>query len=311
MSGDAAQRPQILALVGATGVGKTAVAVALCEQLGGEIVGADSVQIYRGFDVGSGKPSADELRGVRHHLIDVLEPTEAIDAARYAQLADAAIADVAARGKLPVVAGGTGLWLRALLRGLVELPAVDSELRARLEREFDREGGAVLHARLRAVDPRSAAQIHPSDRLRVVRALEVHAQTGQALGELRAAHALGAPRYRAHTIALDLPLPHWRQVIATRARGMFERGFIAEVRELIERYGRELRALRAVGYRQVADGLAASLPAEEIERSVVAATHTYGRRQRNWFRSDPSVDERMTPSEALEPKLIERLSRGA
>jgi tRNA dimethylallyltransferase len=310
VSGDATQRPRIVALVGPTGVGKTAVAVTLCERLGGEIVGADSVQVYRGFDIGSGKPSADELRGVRHHLLDVLEPTEAIDAARYAQLADAAIADVAARGKLPIVVGGTGLWLRALLRGLVELPTVDAELRAQLEAEFDRDGGAALHARLRAVDPRSAAKIHPSDRLRVVRALEVHAQTGQALGELRAAHALGTPRYRAHTLALDLPLAHWRQVITTRARGMFERGFIAEVRGLVERYGSELRALRAVGYRQVAEGLAEGLADDEIERRVVAATNTYGRRQRNWFRSDPSVNERMTPSDALTPPVIERLSAG-
>jgi tRNA dimethylallyltransferase len=310
VSEDAAQRPRIVALVGPTGVGKTAVAVALCEQLDGEIVGADSVQVYRGFDIGSGKPSVNELRGVRHHLIDVLDPPETIDAARYAQLADAAIADIGTRGKLPIVVGGTGLWLRALLRGLVELPAVDAELRAQLEREFDRDGGAALHARLRAVDARSAAQIHPSDRLRVVRALEVHAQTGQALGELRAAHALGAPRYRAHTVSLDLPLAHWRQVIATRAHTMFERGFSAEVRALIDRYGTELRALRAVGYRQVAEGLAEALPAEEIERRVVAATNTYGRRQRNWFRSDPSVNERLTPSEALTPAVVARISRG-
>ena len=301
------QRTPIVALVGPTGVGKTAVAVTLCERLNGEIVGADSVQVYRGFDIGSCKTSADELRGVRHHLIDVLEPPEAIDAARYALLADAAIADVAARGKLPVVVGGTGLWLRALLRGLVELPAVDGALRSRLEQEWSSLGGAALHARLRAVDPRSAAQVHPSDRLRVVRALEVHAQTGRALGELRAAHALGAPRYHAHTVALDLPLAHWRNAIASRTRGMFERGFVAEVRGLVERYGSELRALRAVGYRQVVEGLAGALPAAEIERRAVAATQTYGRRQRNWFRSDPSVSERLTPSDALELDVIERL----
>jgi tRNA dimethylallyltransferase len=306
---EASRRPDtpIIALVGPTAVGKTAVALVLCEQLDGEIIGADSVQVYRGFDIGSCKPSAEELRGVRHHLIDVLDPPEAIDAARYAQLADAAIADVAARGKLPVVVGGTGLWLRALLRGLVELPPVDGALRAQLEHEFDSAGGAALHARLRAVDPRSAAQIHPSDRLRVVRALEVHGQTGQALGELRAAHALGEPRYRAHTIALDLPLPHWRSAVASRARAMFQRGFVAEVRGLVDRYGPELRALRAVGYRQVLEGLAQALPEPEIEQRVVAATHTYGRRQRNWFRTDPNVNERLTPAQALEPRTIERI----
>ena len=298
---------RIVALVGPTGVGKTAIAVALCEQLGGEIVGADSVQVYRGFDIGAGKPSAEELRGVRHHLLDVLAPDEDIDAARYAQLADAAIAEVAGRGKLPVVVGGTGLWLRALLRGLVELPKVDVALRTRLEREFDADGPERMHARLRAVDPLSAGHVHPSDRLRVVRALEVHAQTGRALGELRAQHALGAPRYPAHVIALDLPVPHWRNLIAARARAMFERGFVAEVQALVARHGADARALRAVGYRQVVEGLQAGEPGAEIERRVVAATHTYGRRQRNWFRGDPSVRERLAPNEVLRSEVVERL----
>jgi tRNA dimethylallyltransferase len=297
----------IVALVGPTGVGKTAVAVGLCEQLGGEIIGADSVQVYRGFDIGSNKPSAEELRGVRHHLLDVLAPDEEIDAARYARLADLAIAEVSARGKLPVVVGGTGLWLRALLRGLVELPAVDAQLRAQLEREWDERGAELMHARLREVDPHSASRVHPSDRLRVVRALEVHAQTGRALGELRAAHALGAPRYPAHVIALDVPMAHWRNAIAARTRAMFERGFVAEVQGLIERHGQDARALRAVGYRQVVEGLAADQAHEEIERRVIAATHTYARRQRTWFRSDPSVSERLAPNQVLTPTLLERL----
>ena len=307
MSTPPAPATPVLALVGPTGVGKTAVAVELCLQLNGEIVGADSVQVYRGFDVGSGKPSDEELRGVRHHLLDVLAPDEEIDAARYAQLADRAIADVAGRGKLPVVVGGTGLWLRALLRGLVELPPVDTELRAQLEREFDQLGPEPMHARLRAIDPRSASHVHPSDRLRVVRALEVHAQTGQPLGELRAAHALGAPRYPAHVIVLDLPLPHWRTAVATRVHCMFERGFVAEVEGLVAKHGSELRALRAVGYRQVVEGLSAATAVTEIEQHALSATHTYGRRQRTWFRTDPSVHERLTPSGALTSASVERL----
>jgi tRNA dimethylallyltransferase len=300
-------KPSIVALVGPTGVGKTAVAVGLCEQLGGEIIGADSVQVYRGFDIGSNKPNAEELRGVPHHLIDVLEPDEEIDAARFARLADAAIAEVTARGKLAIVVGGTGLWLRALLRGLVELPAVDAALRARLEREWDERGAEPMHARLREVDPRSASRVHPSDRLRVVRALEVHAQTGHALGELRAAHALGAPRYPARVIALDLPVSHWRNAVAARTRAMFARGFVAEVQGLLARYGPHTRALRAVGYRQVAEGLAAGAAPDAIEAHVLAATHTYARRQRTWFRSDPSVDERMAPNEVLTASTLHRL----
>jgi tRNA dimethylallyltransferase len=203
--------------------------------------------------------------------------------------------------------GGTGLWLRALLRGLVELPPVDAALRTQLEREYDALGADVLHARLRAVDPRSAGHVHPSDRLRVVRALEVHAQTGRALGELRAAHALGAPRYPAQVIALDLPLPHWRNAVATRTRAMFERGFVAEVQGLVARHGPDARALRAVGYRQVVEGLAAGEASAEIERRVFAATHTYGRRQRTWFRSDPSVNERLAPNDLQRAEVMERL----
>jgi tRNA dimethylallyltransferase len=301
------EQSAILVLAGATGVGKTRVAIELCKRLGGEIVGADSVQIQRGLDVGSCKPTADELQGVAHHLLDVLEPTESIDAARYALLADAAIADVVARGGVPVVVGGTGLWLRALLRGLLVLPPVDRELRAELERAWHRDGAEPMHRKLGEVDPRSAAAIHRSDMVRVVRALEVHAQTGLALGELRAAHARGEPRYRALMLVLDLPKEQWRTAIAERARGMFERGLVEETRALIARYGADLRALRSVGYRQVALGLQQGSELSEIELQVVHATRLYGKRQRNWFRGEPGVDLRLDPSAALGPPALEAM----
>jgi tRNA dimethylallyltransferase len=281
--------------------------VTLCEALGGEIVGADSVQVYRGLDIGSGKPSADELRAVPHHLIDVLEPTERLDAARYAALADEVIASVHERGRVPVVVGGTGLWLRALLRGLVALPPVDPELRARLERSFAERGGEQIHAELARLDPLTAARVHPSDMVRIVRALEVHAQTGRPLGELRREHALGAPRYPAHTIELELPLPQWRARVAERTERIFEAGFVAEVRGLIERHGAGLRALRAVGYRQVAEGLAAGRGEAEMKPRVLSATLVYGRRQRNWFRSDPSVSERLPAAQVTSPDALERM----
>jgi len=303
----ALDRPPIVALVGPTAVGKTAAAVALCEQLGGEIIGADSVQVYRGLDIGSNKPSAAELRGIPHHLIDVLAPTETLDAARYAELADAAIAEVHARGRVPVVVGGTGLWLRALLRGLVALPKVDPALRARLERDFAEQGGQRLHARLSELDPWTAARVHPSDMVRVVRALEVHTQTGRPLGELRREHALGAPRYPAHTLLLELPLPEWRQLVAQRTARMFEAGLVEEVRGLIAQHGAALRALRAVGYRQVTEGLAAATSEAEIAQRVLSATLVYGRRQRNWFRSDPSLTSQVSAREILHAEVIERV----
>ena len=302
---DAASRPSIVVLVGPTAVGKTAAAVALCEALGGEIVGADSVQVYRGLDIGSNKPSEAELRGVPHHLIDVLAPTEALDAARYAELADAAIAEVHARGRVPVVVGGTGLWLRALLRGLVALPKVDPVLRARLEQAFAEQGGERLHAQLSELDPLTAARVHPSDMVRVVRALEVHAQTGRALGELRREHALGAPRYAAHTLLLELPLLEWRTLVAARTERMFQAGFLAEVAGLLAQYGPGLRALRAVGYRQVAEGLAAGQGEAELSQRVLSATLVYGRRQRNWFRSDPSITSRVSAREVTQASVLD------
>ena len=304
---DAASRPSIVVLVGPTAVGKTAAAVALCEALGGEIVGADSVQVYRGLDIGSNKPSEAELRGVPHHLLDVLAPTEALDAARYAELADAAIAEVHARGRVPVVVGGTGLWLRALLRGLVALPKVDPVLRARLEQAFAEQGGERLHAQLSELDPLTAARVHPSDMVRVVRALEVHAQTGRALGELRREHALGAPRYAAHTLLLELPLLEWRTLVAARTERMFQAGFVAEVRGLLAQYGPGLRALRAVGYRQVAEGLAAGQGEAELSQRVLSATLVYGRRQRNWFRSDPSITSRVSAREVTQASVLDRM----
>src|SRR5690606_19751875 len=156
----------------------------------------------RDFDIGSAKPTEAELRGVPHALIDSVDPREPIDAMIFAKMADEAIAATAARGRLPIVTGGTGLWLRALLRGLVDLPEPDPEIRARLMSEIEAKGAPTLHARLATIDPLAAADIHPNDAFRIVRALEVHAQIGTPVGEIRRAHALGAPRYEAFFFVL-------------------------------------------------------------------------------------------------------------
>ncbi len=299
----------VLALVGPTGVGKTRVAVEVCRRLGGEIVGVDSVQVYRGFNAGSSKPSADELGGVRHHLIDILDPDERIDAASFAARADAAIREIRARGALPVLVGGTGLWCRALLRGLVDAPPVDPALRSALEREWDALGAEAMHRRLAEVDPRTAQQVHAHDRLRVVRALEVHAQTGLALGSLREAHRSGSPRYRTLGLFLDLERVHWREFIGARTRAMLARGWIEEVRGIVARHGESSRALRSVGYRQIAQHLGDGIALADLEASITRATLDYGRRQRVWFRRDPDVDERMTPDEVLGPTGVRRIEQ--
>lgn len=298
--------PRIIVVYGPTGVGKTQLAIELCRTLGGEIIGADSVQVYRGFDIGSGKPTRAELGSVVHHLIDVLEPQEALDAMRYAALASDAIEQVAGQGRVPIVAGGTGLWLRALLRGLVSVPAPDPELRAELEAAF-RQDPAAARARLLEIDPITANHVHPNDMIRTVRALEVHAQTGQALGALREEHALGQPRYRALVIALDLPEPHYTSAIEQRTRGMLARGLVSEVEGLVARYGAAVRPLHSVGYRQVLEHLQGAATLAETEQRIVQATRVYARRQRTWGKTDPDIALRATPAEAREPAVLDRI----
>lgn len=290
--------PPLLVITGPTASGKTALAVALATRLGGELIGADSVQVYRGFDIGSSKPRADELAGVPHHLLDVREADQPLDAAEFAELADAAIGGVRARGKLPIVVGGSGLWLRALLRGLVAAPEVDPALRAELSQAAEELGSAALHARLAKVDPDSAEVIHPNDVVRIVRALEVHVQTGQALGALRKRHALGAPRYRALRVVLDLSAEELTARIKTRTQQMFERGLLAEVSALLERFGREVRPLAAVGYREAVAHLLDGVSLEDTIRAINQATRVYARRQRTWLKNEPG-ERWITQADAL------------
>lgn len=297
----------IVVVSGPTGVGKTAVAIELARATDGELIGADSVQVYRGFDIGASKPTAAELGGVVHHLIDVCEPDQPLDAASYAALADPAIADVHARGKLPIVVGGTGLWLRALLRGLVSVPKVDPVLRAALEAEWDREGALAMHARLAAVDKASARTIHVNDKLRVVRALEVYAQLGRPLGDLRAEHALGAPRYRDLRLLVDLPRAQHVERVHARTRAMLEQGLIDEVRGIVARYGPDVRALQSVGYRQALDHVRLGVALEQTRLEIDRATLLYARRQRTWWRNDEHA-VRLTPADALRETTVKQIA---
>jgi tRNA dimethylallyltransferase len=298
--------PTIVVVTGPTGVGKTHVALELARRFDGELVGADSIQIYRGFDIGSSKPTSSELAGIAHHLIDLREPEDVLDAASYAELAAVAIMDIGARGKLPIVVGGTGLWLRALLRGLVELPPVDRALRARLEGEWDERGGIAMHTQLAERDPLSAAKIHPNDKLRVVRALEVFAQTGRPLGAARNEHALGRARYRDYTIVLDIEPVHHRERVKARTRAMLEAGLVPEVAGLLERHG-AVRALGSVGYKQVVEHLSLGVPLAETEIAIARATSLYARRQRTWWRSDPSVHKRITPQAVHDADVLREI----
>jgi tRNA dimethylallyltransferase len=274
---------ELLVVVGPTATGKTALAVALAKELGGEIVGADSVQIYRGFDVGSGKPTAEELSQAPHHLIDALDPLDHIDAASWAERATRTIDEVHARGRVAIVCGGTFLWIKALLFGLAEAPAANAKLRERYAAIAQRDGRPALHARLREVDEASAARLHPNDFVRVSRALEVHELTGKPMSEWHREHAFGPTRRRARLVAVACDDTTLTARIGTRVRSWLAAGWVDEVEALIERGYGDARAMGSVGYAQVRAMLADELRCEDLEGAIVRATRVLARRQRTWL----------------------------
>jgi tRNA dimethylallyltransferase len=280
---------RILVIAGPTASGKTALPVALARRLGGEIVNADSQQVYRGLDVGTAKPTGPERAAVPHHLVDVVEPGEGMDAARFAALADAAVADIAARGRLPVVAGGTGLYLRALLHGVVAAPGRDPALRARLEEEALRLGRPALHARLRDVDREAADRIRPNDLVRIVRALEI-AAGGRRPSDLHAAHAFREERYGATILALDPPRAELHARIDARVREMFRNGLLDEARALLARGGGALPPRLPIGYEEAAACVRGELAEEEAIARVQVAHRRYARRQIIWLRKERGVE---------------------
>ena len=275
---------RLLVICGPTASGKTALAVDLAERLGAEIVSADSQQCYRGLDAGTAKPTPEEQARARHHLLDVAEPEEQLDAKRFVRLADAAIADIAGRGKRAIVAGGTGLWIRALLRGLLDAPGASPEFRAALREELEKLGLPALHQRLREVDPAAAGTIQPNDRVRIERALEVHALSGRPLSELQREHRFAQARYDAQIWFLDPPRDVLRERIDARTRRMFAGGSLRKETEwLLSRGGG--KALKIIGYGECAEALRTGDWAAAEERTK-ARTRQYAKRQRTWFARD-------------------------
>ena len=285
---------RVVLVVGPTAAGKTALALALAEAANAEIVSADSQQVYLGMDIGTSKATAAERARVPHHVVDVVRPDQAMTAARWAQLADAAIADIAARGKHALVCGGTGLYVRALLYGLFDGPPADAALRARLEAEADAapDGTASLWTRLSAVDPTAAARIDRRDRVRLVRALEVHELTGEPISVHQERHDYkNAPlRYAARGIGLAPPRPELHRRIEARVDEMLAAGLEAEVRALgAAGYDFGLRAFSAIGYREMCAYVQGKLSLAELAPAIKSATKRYARRQLSWFRTEPTV----------------------
>ncbi|HTA92169.1 MAG TPA: tRNA (adenosine(37)-N6)-dimethylallyltransferase MiaA [Polyangiaceae bacterium] len=273
-------------VVGPTASGKTALAVSLCEAHGGEIVSADSVQVYRHFELGTGKPNAEERERARHHLIDVIEPTEPMDAARFTELAELAIADIRSRGKRPIVCGGSFLWVRALVHGLVPAPPADAVLRARHQARVADAGRSALHAELARVDPEAARRLAPNDFVRVSRALEVYELTGKPMSDWQAAHGFKTARHDARLLGVRREKSELDQLILARCRAMLNAGWVAEAARLIQAGYANTRPFASVGYKQIALALESgeAIDLEWLELQIFRATRIFARRQRTWLR---------------------------
>jgi len=292
MSAAASLRPPAIPLIlGPTGAGKTDLALRLAERHNLEIVSVDSAMVYRGMDIGTGKPSPEVLRRHPHHLVDILDPLQAYSAGQFVRDARRAIDDIRARGKLPLLVGGTMLYFRALRRGLANMPAADPAVRAAIDTEAALRGWPALHAELAALDPVSARRIQPNDAQRIQRALEVHRLTGKTLTELHAAQPTNADL----TFAAYAWVPNDREqlyaVIEQRFHAMMRAGLLTEVRKLYARgdLNADLPAIRAVGYRQLWEHLYGRDTLESAIQRAIFATRHLARRQLIWLRAEPEI----------------------
>jgi len=284
------RRPHLVALVGPTATGKSALGIRLAQRYAGEVVSCDSTAVYRGFDIGTDKVPLAQRQGIPHHLVDVADPTEDYSAARYAREAAAVIRDVTARGKLPVLIGGTGLYYRALTRGLFPGPARDEALRARLARVAARRGPERLHRWLRRVDPASADRIASRDCKRLVRALEVYLLTGRPLTAHFAATEPPLPEYRVSAFALQIPAELTAQRVARRVDAQFEQGLLDEIRHLLAAGVPEsAHPFTGLVYRQALEHLTGVRDLAATRELIVRENRRYSRRQLIWFRKEPNL----------------------
>lgn len=308
-------KPRILALVGPTGVGKTQTAIRVCQALGAEIVSIDSMQIYRGMDIGTAKPTPQERAAAPHHMIDVAEPDELFTVSMYREMAMRAIDDILARGKLPLLVGGTGLYLQAISYELsLGEHGADSAMRQELNRIAQEQNGPQrLHERLRTVDPQSAQKLHPNDVRRVIRALEIYETSGKAKSE-QAEEARQEGPYHVLVYGLTMPREQMYGRINARVDAMVASGLVEEVQRLLAR-GIEPRqeggAMQAIGYKEIVAALRGEMPMDKAVDLIKQGTRRYAKRQWTWFRRDPRTvwfDWSAYPTaDALMDALIQRM----
>ena len=284
--------PKILVICGPTASGKTALAVELALRHHGEVVSADSMQIYRRMDIGTAKPTPEEMGGVPHHMLDVADPEEDFSVARYVDMAAKCVDDILSRGKLPILAGGTGLYIDSLLSGRTFAPfQPDSPLRGELEEQLRREGGAAMLARLAQVDPDSAARLHPNDEKRIVRALEVYQSTGKTITQHNLETQAIPPRYDALTLALAFERREdmWSR-IDRRVDQMMDQGLVAEVQGLLDSgVPAKCTAMQAIGYKEMAAALLSGGDVRAAAEEIQLRSRQYAKRQLTWFKRNKAA----------------------
>ena len=297
------EKPSVIIISGPTCVGKTGGAITLAEPLGGEIISADAVQVYRHMDIGTAKPTPQEQARVRHHLIDVADPDETFSAARFKTAAEAVIGELHKKGRPTFVVGGTGLYIKALTEGLFRVEEGNGALRERLRAEAKDLGGPILHQRLEEVDPEAAGRIHPNDGFRIIRALEIFELTGKPLSEHHRAHGFSDAPYHLLKIGLFLDREVLYERINERVDRMLEAGLLQEVKGLRRRgYGPNLKSMKSIGYRHMTEYLEGHVAWEETVRRFKRDTRRYAKRQLAWFRQDPEIHW-------LQPSEIDVMSR--
>ncbi len=281
---------KLIVICGPTGIGKTGFAIKLANLFDGEIVGADSMQVYKKMNIGTATPDAEEQAMAVHHLINVVEPDEDFDAGKYIKSADKAISDIVSRNKLPIVAGGTGLYIRALLYGLFKSREADLDIVLKLTQELDELGSDSLYEKLKKIDPAIAEKLHPNDSFRVINALEVYESTGKIKSEQLKEHEFKDERYSSVKIGLYMDREKLYDRINRRVDIMLDQGFLNEVKELYDMgYTKDLKPMHSIGYKHICDFLDNVTDFEETLRLLKRDTRRFAKRQFTWFRKEKDI----------------------
>ncbi|MBW2207826.1 MAG: tRNA (adenosine(37)-N6)-dimethylallyltransferase MiaA [Deltaproteobacteria bacterium] len=284
------RKQKLIVITGPTATGKSGLAIELALELGGEILSADSMQVYKGMDIGTAKTPLDERKGVPHHLLDVVDPDEEFNASIFRSLSLPLLAEIQSRGNVGLVVGGTGLYIKVLLGGLLYCPSPDPDLKSELKSLCDQEGSQFLHGQLQMLDPESAEKIHPNDGIRIIRALEIIQSANDRLSSIRRQHAFKDKPFDVMKICLNMKREDLYDRINKRCLHMVENGLVEEVEGLLEKgYASHLRPMQSIGYRHVSHFLEGTWDLEKTISQLKVDTRRYAKRQLTWFRADPEM----------------------